>query len=106
MNRLRGFNPLSSPSTAVISVIGVAAVVFYLSRLIASPVTLLAVVAKALGLGATYAIIALGFVLVFKATQVVNFALDDLSERGQAVVPTCWFVAEYIEAHPEFQHLL
>lgn len=40
------------------------------------------------------------------AAQVVNFALDDLSARGQAVVPTCWFVAEYIEAHPEFQHLL
>ena len=40
------------------------------------------------------------------AAQVVNFALDDLSARGQIVVPTCWFVAEYIEAHPEFHHLL
>lgn len=40
------------------------------------------------------------------AAQVVNFALDDLSARGQIVLPTCWFVAEYIEAHPEFQHLL
>lgn len=40
------------------------------------------------------------------AAQVVNFALDDLSARGQIVIPTCWFVAEYIEAHPEFHHLL
>ena len=40
------------------------------------------------------------------AAQVVHFALEDLSARGQTVVPSCWFVAEYIEAHPEFQHLL
>lgn len=82
MNRLRSFNPLSSPSNVIITAIAAAATVFYLSRLLASPLTLLAVVAKALGLGATYAIIALGFVLVFKATQVVNFAQGAMAMVG------------------------
>lgn len=36
----------------------------------------------------------------------VRAALDDLRSTGATVVPTCWFVAEYIEAHPEYQELL
>jgi branched-chain amino acid transport system permease protein len=82
MDRLRKFNPVESPSTAVSALIVVTAVLFLLFKLITEPTTLLSVVAKALGLGATYALIALGFVLVFKATQVVNFAQGAMAMAG------------------------
>jgi predicted GNAT family acetyltransferase len=36
----------------------------------------------------------------------VRAALDDLRGSGRAVVPTCWFVAEFIEGHPEYRDLL
>jgi uncharacterized protein len=40
------------------------------------------------------------------AVRLVRHALDDLASRGLRVVPTCWFVAEFIEANPEFQPLV
>ncbi|MEK7426032.1 MAG: GNAT family N-acetyltransferase [Actinomycetota bacterium] len=40
------------------------------------------------------------------ATRLVRFALDDLTVKGVQVVPDCWFVAEFIDAHPEFHPLL
>ncbi len=82
MDRIRTFNPLASVATAVTTVVVVAAAIFFISRLIVEPLILLSVVAKALGLGATYALIALGFVLVFKATQVVNFAQGAMAMVG------------------------
>jgi uncharacterized protein len=36
----------------------------------------------------------------------VRGVLDDLRGGGQAVVPSCWFVAEFIEGHPEYKDLL
>jgi predicted GNAT family acetyltransferase len=32
--------------------------------------------------------------------------LDDARARGVAVIPTCWFVREYIEQHPDQEDLL
>ncbi len=35
----------------------------------------------------------------------VQHALDDVRSSGQRVVPACWFVAEFIDAHPEYADL-
>lgn len=40
------------------------------------------------------------------AAHVVEGALDDLRARGLRVRPDCWFVAEYIDEHPEYRDLL
>ena len=40
------------------------------------------------------------------AGMLVGSALDDLRARGLQVVPSCWYVAEYIDAHPEQRDLL
>jgi len=37
---------------------------------------------------------------------VVQGALDDLRARGAMVIPTCWYVRDYIDAHPEEADLL
>ena len=60
-----------------------------------------------------------GDTLVFPHTQVnaslrgrgmgarlVQAALDDARARGHRVVPRCWYVAEFIDANPEYQDLL
>ena len=39
------------------------------------------------------------------AAEVVRAALDDARARGLQVVPTCWFVAEFIDSNPEYQDL-
>jgi predicted GNAT family acetyltransferase len=33
-------------------------------------------------------------------------ALDDVRAHDLRVVPTCWFVAEFIDTHPEYRDLL
>jgi predicted GNAT family acetyltransferase len=38
--------------------------------------------------------------------RLVQAALDDVRARGQRVVPRCWYVAEFIDAHPEYRDLL
>jgi predicted GNAT family acetyltransferase len=40
------------------------------------------------------------------AAKLVGSALEDVRARNQHVVPSCWYVAEYIEAHPEQHDLL
>jgi uncharacterized protein len=40
------------------------------------------------------------------AERVVAAALDDLRARGLHVVPQCWFVAEFVTAHPEYRDLV
>lgn len=36
----------------------------------------------------------------------VQGALEDLRAQGATVVPTCWYVAEFIDEHPDFRDLL
>ena len=38
--------------------------------------------------------------------QLVAFALADVRELGAKVIPTCPFIAKYIERHPDEQDLL
>jgi predicted GNAT family acetyltransferase len=40
------------------------------------------------------------------AAQLVQGALDDLRTRGRTIVPTCWFVAEFVDSHPEYRDLV
>lgn len=40
------------------------------------------------------------------AAQVVRAALDDVRAAGKTVVPACWFVAQYIDEHPDQHDLL
>ena len=36
----------------------------------------------------------------------VRGALDDVRTRGERIVPACWFVADFVQANPEYQDLL
>ena len=60
-----------------------------------------------------------GAVLVFHHTEIdaslrsnglgaelVGAALDDVRARGLHIVPTCWYVAEFVELHPDYRDLL
>jgi len=38
--------------------------------------------------------------------ELVRGALVDVRRRGRPVVPRCWYVAEFIDEHPEYQDLL
>jgi len=40
------------------------------------------------------------------AAELVQWTLDDIRERDLTVVPDCWFVAEFIEANPEYRDLV
>jgi hypothetical protein len=40
------------------------------------------------------------------AAILVRHALDAARDDGRAVVPTCWYVAQYIDEHPEYGDLL
>lgn len=37
--------------------------------------------------------------------ELVRHALDDVSSRDQKVEALCWFVAEFIDNHPEYEPL-
>jgi predicted GNAT family acetyltransferase len=36
----------------------------------------------------------------------VQGALDDVRARGRTVIPTCWYVREYLDLHPDQADLL
>jgi len=38
--------------------------------------------------------------------ELVKGALDDIRASGRTVVPQCWYVAEFIDEHPEYRELL
>jgi predicted GNAT family acetyltransferase len=40
------------------------------------------------------------------AAVVVRAALDDTRDAGRRVEPACWFVREFIDAHPGYRDLL
>ena len=37
--------------------------------------------------------------------QLVQYALDDVRATNRRVEPQCWYVAEFIAAHPEYADL-
>ena len=36
----------------------------------------------------------------------VRNALDDVRAKGRTIVATCWFVAEFVDLHPEYADLV
>ena len=38
--------------------------------------------------------------------ELVRAALDDVRTTGKRVVPSCWYVAQFIDQNPEYQDLL
>ncbi len=36
----------------------------------------------------------------------VRGALDDVRARGEVIVPACWFVADFVQANPEYRDLV
>lgn len=38
--------------------------------------------------------------------EFVQGALDDVRREGGRVVPRCWYVAEFIDGHPDYQDLV
>ena len=60
----------------------VALAYFVIYQLVKDPSTFFQTLMKSLALGSVYAIIALGFVLIFKATQTVNFSQGALAMCG------------------------
>jgi len=40
------------------------------------------------------------------AAKVVRAALDDVREKGAKIVATCWFVADFVKANPEYADLV
>jgi predicted GNAT family acetyltransferase len=38
--------------------------------------------------------------------ELVRGALDDVRRAGGTVVPRCWYIADFIDAHPEYRDLL
>lgn len=36
----------------------------------------------------------------------VRNALDDVRERGETVIPSCWYVREFVDANPDYADLL
>ena len=38
--------------------------------------------------------------------ELVRGALDDIRARGDTIVAHCWYVAEFIDQHPEYADLL
>jgi hypothetical protein len=44
--------------------------------------------------------------LVDPGGELVQGTLDALRHDGSRVVPQCWYVAQYIDEHPEYEDLL
>ncbi len=63
-----------------------AALIFGAVQLANNPGLFFQTFMRSMGLGSTYALIALGFVLIFKATQTVNFAQGALAATGALFV--------------------
>lgn len=73
---------------------------------VASPSAFAEMMAEGLSLGAIYALLAMGFVIIFKATQVLNFAHGALAGLGAFLVASFAtilnFPGRYIESAPEW----
>jgi uncharacterized protein len=40
------------------------------------------------------------------AALLVRYALDDVRRSGRPVVASCWYVADFIDEHPEYRDLV
>ena len=40
------------------------------------------------------------------ADKLVRSALDDVRANGKRMVPVCWFVADFVNEHPEYRDLI
>jgi uncharacterized protein len=40
------------------------------------------------------------------AALLVSYALDDVRRSGRRVVASCWYVADFIDEHPEYRDLV
>lgn len=40
------------------------------------------------------------------AAVLVRAALDDVRAEGRRVVPQCWYVAQFVDDHPEYRDLI
>ena len=76
----------SKPSTFIWLVLAIAFGVFITYEIVTDGGVWTATTLKALALGSVYAIIALGFVLIYKATEVVNFAHGEFMMLGAFTV--------------------
>ncbi len=78
--------PQASPAKlggmGLLAIAAAALAAFLAKQLYQDPELFFQTFMKSLGLGSTYALIALGFVLIFKATQTVNFAQGALAVAG------------------------
>jgi branched-chain amino acid transport system permease protein len=61
-------------------------VLTFLAQEVSEPSAFAEFVAEGLSLGAIYALLAMGFVIIFKATQVLNFAHGALAGAGAFLV--------------------
>ncbi|RMH81513.1 MAG: branched-chain amino acid ABC transporter permease [Actinomyces sp.] len=82
LSRRVGFDLRENLSLVFLAGILVPTVLFLVVQAVQDPTVFLQTLVKALGLGAVYAIVALGFVLIFKATQTVNFAQGAMAMSG------------------------
>lgn len=40
-----------------------------------------------------------------RAAELISFALDDVRRSGRRVSATCWYVAQFLDDHPEYEDL-
>jgi predicted GNAT family acetyltransferase len=38
--------------------------------------------------------------------ELVQFALDDIRASGRTIVPSCWYVAQFVDENPGYRDLL
>lgn len=85
-DRLKAIDPRRSVPVAFVTGLAAAAVVFGAVQLANDPALFFRTFMKSMGLGSVYALVALGFVLIFKATRTVNFAQGGLAAAGALFV--------------------
>ena len=73
---------LSSPGRALVFGLVGPVGLFGLVQLVRDPAELFQTIMRSMGLGSVYALIALGFVFIFKATQTINFAQGAFAAAG------------------------
>ncbi|MDH3250088.1 MAG: hypothetical protein OEQ47_14060, partial [Acidimicrobiia bacterium] len=78
----------------------------FLAQEASEPIKFAEAIAEGLSLGAIYALLAMGFVIIFKATQVLNFAHGALAALGAFLVAAFAsiinFPGRYMESSPEW----